>query len=365
MSLKALDLVIYSPDDIAKQVSTRENETKIGQEIAHLSSNRVSEIEANLHLASLDGARYALIGVPEDIGPRANLGRGGADGAWKSFLQFFLNSQANQFFEPAKVLLLGHVQVDDLMSSAEKLGQEGAVPVHKLRDFCAQIDDRVFPVVEQVAAAGLEPIVIGGGNNNSFPTIKGVVRALRRHGILKEGEGLPVVNCDAHADFRILEGRHSGNPFTYAHAEDFLSTYFILALQEAYNSRDMIERLTNLGFPFITYEEISVRQEISFNDAVERASEFIGEHGGRFGLELDLDIVAGVPSSAETPIGISHEEAQRYIFTMASKLEASYFHLSEAAPSLASDGNRKVGKTLSSFVLTYLKAREVFHNMVP
>jgi formiminoglutamase len=36
------------------------------------------------------------------------------------------------------------------------------------------------------------------------------------------------INFDAHSDFRILEGRHSGNGFSYAYEEGFLKKYFIL-----------------------------------------------------------------------------------------------------------------------------------------
>jgi arginase family enzyme len=35
------------------------------------------------------------------------------------------------------------------------------------------------------------------------------------------------INFDAHSDFRILEGRHSGNGFSYAYEEGF-QKYFIL-----------------------------------------------------------------------------------------------------------------------------------------
>jgi formiminoglutamase len=34
------------------------------------------------------------------------------------------------------------------------------------------------------------------------------------------------INFDAHSDFRILEGRHSGNGFSYAYEEGFLKKIF-------------------------------------------------------------------------------------------------------------------------------------------
>src|SRR5262249_12188556 len=217
-------------------------ETKIAQELRLLSSTQLTEFEANLHLAALDGAHYAVLGVPEDIGLRANFVPGGADGAWPAFLESFVNLQSNQFFDTSRLLLIGHIQVADLMKETTKLAENGHVPVHKLREFCAELDKRIAPVVEQIVSAGLEPIVIGGGSNNAYPILKGVVGSLRHRGFIGEEEGIVAVNCDAHADFRILEGRHSGNAFTYAHADDLLQSYFVLGLQEAYNSHEMLER---------------------------------------------------------------------------------------------------------------------------
>src|SRR5277367_4173948 len=164
MVVTSLNLVVYGPDDVARMVRSREGETKIGQELRLLASTQLTEFEANLHLAALDGAHYAILGVPEDIGSRANFGRGGADEAWPAYLESFLNLQSNQFFDSSRLVLIGHIQVADLMKETSKLAEDGHVPVHKLREFCAQLDKRIAPVIEQIVSAGLEPIVIGGGN---------------------------------------------------------------------------------------------------------------------------------------------------------------------------------------------------------
>ena len=34
----------------------------------------------------LFGIKYVLVGIPEDIGPRANVGNGGAELGWQAFL---------------------------------------------------------------------------------------------------------------------------------------------------------------------------------------------------------------------------------------------------------------------------------------
>jgi formiminoglutamase len=53
-------------------------------------------------------SKYVLIGIPEDIGVRANGGVGGADTAWLPFLQSFFNIQSNDFLLGDEVLVMGH-----------------------------------------------------------------------------------------------------------------------------------------------------------------------------------------------------------------------------------------------------------------
>ena len=60
-----------------------------------------------------------MLGIPEDIGVRANLGRAGARGGWAAFLPSFATMQSNASLRGEDVVLLGHVEVDALMARAE------------------------------------------------------------------------------------------------------------------------------------------------------------------------------------------------------------------------------------------------------
>ena len=92
-------------------------------------------------------------------------------------------------------------------------------PVEYLRDVVSEIDIHVADVIQQVVSCNKIPIIIGGGHNNSYGNIKGTA--------LAKGKPVNAINFDAHSDFRILEGRHSGNGFSYAYEEAFLKKYFI------------------------------------------------------------------------------------------------------------------------------------------
>ena len=79
--------------DLAGNVSVRNGETRIGQSICLPEPNQT--LQQQLEIARQQGCRYVLLGIPEDIGPRANLGQGGADKGWQAFLAKFLNLQVN------------------------------------------------------------------------------------------------------------------------------------------------------------------------------------------------------------------------------------------------------------------------------
>ncbi|MFN3665699.1 MAG: hypothetical protein ACK4S0_06060, partial [Sediminibacterium sp.] len=87
-------LKIYNKQDILSVTRIRRFETKIGERIQVL--QHAPDLETAIRQSS---APFVLIGIPEDIGVLANQGVGGCDSAWIAFLQAFLNTQSNDFFE--------------------------------------------------------------------------------------------------------------------------------------------------------------------------------------------------------------------------------------------------------------------------
>jgi formiminoglutamase len=165
----------FSAPERDRLTSVREGETKLGQALPCpvLSGSSISPLD--LAAIASQGVRYVVIGIPEDIGVRANGGRPGASEGWSAFLSAFLNLQANQFIDPTTVMILGTVETADLMQRASAFAGSGPDDVRQLRSLCAEIDSRVAPLVRMIVEASLEPIVIGGGHNNSYPLIRGCV----------------------------------------------------------------------------------------------------------------------------------------------------------------------------------------------
>jgi len=95
-------LEFYSPKDLLHRTSVREGETKLGQILPTIS-------EADFNANGPLNYRFVIVGIEEDYGVRANLGRGGADKAFQAFLQHFCNLQDNRFFPSYSVAILGAV----------------------------------------------------------------------------------------------------------------------------------------------------------------------------------------------------------------------------------------------------------------
>ena len=321
-----------------ENTKTRPGETRMGEAIGLLSST------LTLQNAHQNGFRYAVVGIPEDIGPRANLGKGGADKGWQAFLTYFLNLQSNSFLSGQDILLLGQVQTDDL---------EGH-DTDSLRRACSELDERVNAVLQQCFSANLIPIVIGGGHNNALPIIQACYQSTQ--------QPLAVANLDPHADFRQPEGRHSGNPFRYAYDAGWLKRYTIIGLHEQKNSQSALNALRQAAFPFYSIQRWKWRQEIQLDEILEKTAEYLANSHLPIGLEIDLDAISDMPSSAITHCGVSSVDALHYIDYLGQLENIRYLHIAEGAPERhpagIEAGNQVVGQMLTELVCTFIKARE-------
>jgi len=335
-------LRIFHQNDIKPCFSVRKGETKLGEKVKTLSKNETLNA---LKGYAERGCKFAIIGIPESVGPMANMGRSGAEKAWQPFLNAILNVQSNRFLDGAELLLLGTFDLQGIQQRATELSAGTAYYDQKMHMLCAEIDDLVQPVIEEVVAAGLVPIVIGGGHNNAYPLLAGTATALGRK------RGINAINMDAHADFRSLEGRHSGNGFSYAKEGGFLQKYFAFGLHQSYNSENLIiamENTRNVSFQFL--------DDIMYLDPqLMKAIEYVHDEHVPCGIELDMDAIRMMPSSAISPSGFSLEQARHYVRKCAKSLKTAYLHLPEAAPETEQE-ERLVGKALSYLVCDFVKA---------
>jgi len=277
-------------------------------------------------------AIYVLIGVPEDIGIRANFGRPGADAAWEVFLGAFLNLQHHDDNDASRFCVLGNIVVQDLMNECKSLKASNHEDRIRLSQAVEKVDDRVTEVIQEVKNSGKIPIIIGGGHNNCYP-------------ILKAFNGIDAINIDAHTDLRIAQGRHSGNGFSHALKKGYLRNYFMIGLQESYLSQPMIKLLNDdLRLAHSPYKFDYVNTLLEVQQAVDHID------STNYGLEIDMDVIVGFPSSAQSPIGFTIERLRKTIkeILIVSDEKPRYIHICEAAPVYGY--SNQVGKTLANLV---------------
>ncbi|MGB0175745.1 MAG: formimidoylglutamase [Owenweeksia sp.] len=333
-------LSLFSSDQKERLTATRKGETKIGEKVQLLLS--LDDLEST-------NARFVLLGFKEDIGIRANLGKGGAANAWDYALPALLNIQENRFFSGSELCIAGSLDFNDLMEQAMNLNPAQEQDLKKLRDLTVEVDEQVSALVEKIVSAGKIPILIGGGHNNAYGNIKGTSKAI--------GKALNALNIDPHTDYRSLEGRHSGNGFRYAHSDGSLGKYAVFGLHEDYNGEavlqdfDKDERLT-----YLTYESLLTQTFEERDRHFKNTLQWLSE--APMGLELDLDALSFFPVSALNPSGFSLPEMRHFIRTASALIQPRYFHICEGSPGRAAHENDRqlLGKSIAYLVTDFIKS---------
>ncbi len=312
------NLKTYQQADLNVIIKTRVGETKLGERI-------------NLNWQNNE-VKFVLLGIAEDIGVQVNRGIGGTHTAWNSFLNAFLNIQSTKVLSGNEIGIYGCLSFDDLKPNSESV---------------EIIDKEVVKAILEIINFGKTPVIIGGGHNNAYPIIKGVSIAKK--------QAINTINLDAHSDFRAKEGRHSGNGFRYAHEEGFLEKYAIIGLHENYNSQAIIDEISqNPYIQFSFWEDIFLLEKMTFKEAILQAIDFT--KNAPTGIELDLDCVENILSSAMTPCGISAMQARQYIHQTASLADVAYLHICEGATQLSTgQTDFSTGKLISYLVSDCMK----------
>lgn len=307
-------------DEVLRLTSIREGEQKIGQAIAKNGNQQTT--------------KFVVLGISEDFGPQANQGFPGSANAFDAFLSRFLNMQSNRFIKADEILVIG------------KIVQHGTFKnVADGRNKIEELDELVHQTLAPWVDQGKIPIVVGGGHNNAYPIIKTIARS--------QDEAIEVVNLDPHADCRPIEGRHSGNPFSFAAMNGYLDKYTVIGLHKAYNSEYILDFLDLHKFDYYFFEDM-IDHPLLFTETIQKIT---ANSKDKIGIELDLDCIKGMPSSAFTPSGFSVEQARYYIRSIARNKPVHYLHLPEGAPSDITE-EKIIGKTLAYLVHDFISTQQ-------
>lgn len=336
--------------DILYLTKLRRFETKLGERVQAIPDPM--EFDSFLQNTT---AKFILLGIPEDIGVKANLGVGGTDTAWLSFLQQFLNIQSNDFLDGNEIVLAGHFDFGDVQYLIDTTAKTEEEKLEAYRHAVNTIDDEVETLIKMITEAKRIPIVVGGGHNNSYPLIKGSAKGWHKAGVIPLAQ-INCINLDAHVDYRPLEGRHSGNAFRYAEEDGYLQKYCVIGIHENYLQQNVwIDIVNNPFIDCITFEDIFIHEKRTFMQAVAHATSFTEDT--LCGIDIDVDSIQNTLSSAVTPIGISATHARQYVSFAAADVKPAYLHVCEGAARLTdARADNGTGKLISYLVSDFVKS---------
>jgi formiminoglutamase len=308
------ELITFTERDFSFYTSLRPGENRVGQ--SFMANNDPLK------------AKFILLGISESIGPLANGGLQGAENAFLSFASSFLNTQ--DF--PHNCACAGYIKWIGLTANNGHLSE-----------LVVELDEFVYEVLTKSLRVDQIPIVIGGGHNNALPLI--------RWANLFHAK-IDVLNIDAHADCRALEGRHSGNSFSYAMQEGLINKYYVFGLHQAYLNAASTQLLIDNKAEYAFYEDYLDGNRNLHDDINGLIVNKLNPDP--IGIEIDMDCIADMPSSAISPSGWRLDEIRTVVRKLAkSTLNIAYLHLTEAAPSSEED-KKKVGKALSYLVRDFI-----------
>jgi formiminoglutamase len=195
--------------------------------------------------------------------------------------------------------------------------------------------------LDKYIGAGQIPIVVGGGHNNALPLMRWAAQRGK----------LSVVNIDAHADLRPTDQRHSGNSFSFALQEALLVEYGVFGLHEAFNNSFIRTQLASPKVKHRFFEDYLQGPHQLYDDVLG----FVQHQHHAVGLEIDMDAIALMPSSAFSPSGWQLDQMRTLLLKLGHiRPQIAYLNLTEAAPNDEKE-DLIVGKALTYLVRDFLR----------
>ncbi len=253
-------------------------------------------------------ADIVILGCPQDEGVRRNNGRVGAAAAPDAIREQFY--RLTPFNIKNKIFDLGNVIIGGMLEETHE--------TH-------------FNVVAQILRDGKRIIVLGGGNDISYPDGAAMAEVYGP-------EWWIAVNIDAQLDVRIADERNSGTAYRQLLDEKhLLPTYFYeVGYQTHFCSPVYYEYIRELGVNRISLELLRSRDEADLELKEQIRQKFIGQSSSLntfFGFDLDAVRSADAPgTSAPSPLGLRAGEFITLIKYAASLANTKIVEFTEVNP---------------------------------
>ena len=253
-------------------------------------------------------AEIVVLGSPQDEGVRRNNGRVGAAEAPRAIREQFY--RLTPFNIRKKIFDMGDVNILDTLEETH---------------------DAHYKVVKQILLDGKRLIVLGGGNDISYPdgrAMSDVFGAEKWIGI----------NVDSHLDVRIAEERNSGTPYRQLLDEGLLlpNYFYEVGYQTHFASPVYYKHLRDLGVHRISLEILRSREQADLELKENIRQRFIGQSASLntfFGFDIDVVRAADAPGASHpSPLGLRAGEFITLVKYAASLANTKLIEFTEVNP---------------------------------
>jgi formiminoglutamase len=259
------------------------------------------------------GAEVVILGCPQDEGVSRNNGRTGAALAPDAIrAQFY---RLTPFNIKKKIFDIGNVSVGKTLEETHE--------TH-------------FEVVKKVLEDGKRLIVLGGGNDVSYPDGRAVAAVF--------GPAKWIgVNIDSHLDVRADRPANSGTPYRQLLEEGHLlpQNFYEVGYQTHFCSPIYYKYLRDLGVHRISLELLRSREQVDQEIREQIRQTFVGHSTSMntfFGFDLDAVRSADAPgTSAPSPLGLRAGEFITLVKYAASLANTRIIEFSEVNPNFDQD----------------------------
>lgn len=225
--------------------------------------------------AGYDRAEFVLVGCPQDTGVRRNRGRVGARGAPTEIRRALYRYAVSEAHEGLRLLDAGDVRIARRLEATH---------------------DRLAAVVQRLLADGKKVVVLGGGNDISYPDVCALATV--------SSDPL-VINIDRHLDVRVDTPRNSGTPYRQLLDEGRVRPEFFheVGINSFNNSRTYMRWVEEIG------AHVHLLGDVRRNGAgatVRAITENAPADAIFFGFDLDVVHAAEAPGVSDpSPMGLT------------------------------------------------------------
>ena len=254
------------------------------------------------------GARVVLVGCPQDEGVRRNKGREGAAQAPACIRRALYRYPISAAHEGLRLADLGDVPLLGTLEATH---------------------DALHAVVRQCLRDGKKVVVLGGGNDLSYPDCSALA---------KEVDGILAFNVDRHLDVRADPVRNSGTPYRQLLEEGFLGagSFHEVGINSFANALPYLRYVEELGVGVHQLAEVRERGAGALVQALAAASE---ARGIFWGFDLDVVRASEAPGVSDpSPMGLSAKEVCEIADVAARDPRTRVLELPEVNPAYDRDG---------------------------